>query len=397
VRIVRALTPAALEDGRYENGWNGRQILAHLASIEWTYPKLLEIARDAAAGPPATAEPPTRTMQGGNDAYNARQVAKREHLSAAELLAEFERNRAATIAAVTAADEALFARQIRSAGGVTGPLGDVFHAVAVAHVLGHAHDIAGPSASAPVSTTRPVAAGAYRFLPGIAPYSSGVVAAAGYQIVHATLRAPVPWRAGFDLIDHHLRSEGRPRAALCAIALRSPKPFTFSGFAEFNAGYRGVLDAWGLLVDGANPIARTNVAPLVAAPAEPSLYAFAYTVPGGTPRPTFVVAGSGEVVELAAERIVRRGQTSPDAIRDKAAFVMDVMAKRLRGLGADWTEVTAIDVYTPHPIEPFARELLLGAAGPAAIHGLRWYPSRPPIDELEFEMDVRGVARELVL
>jgi hypothetical protein len=148
VRIVRALTPAALEDGRYENGWNGRQILAHLASIEWTYPKLLEIARDAAAGPPATAEPPTRTMQGGNDAYNARQVAKREHLSAAELLAEFERNRAITIAAVEAADEALLARPIRSAGGVTGPLALVFYAVAVAHVLGHAHDIAGPSGTA---------------------------------------------------------------------------------------------------------------------------------------------------------------------------------------------------------------------------------------------------------
>ncbi len=61
-----------------------------------------------------------------------------------ELLSEFERNRAATIAAVEAADEALFARRIRSAGGVTGPLAAVFYQVAVAHVLGHAHDLAGP-------------------------------------------------------------------------------------------------------------------------------------------------------------------------------------------------------------------------------------------------------------
>src|SRR2546428_8886238 len=29
----------------------------------------------------------------------------------------------------------------------------------------------------------------------------------------------------------------------------------------------------------------TNVAPLVGAPSEPSLYAFAYTIPGATPRP----------------------------------------------------------------------------------------------------------------
>jgi hypothetical protein len=242
-----------------------------------------------------------------------------------------------------------------------------------------------------------VPSGQYRFLPGIAPYSSGVVALPGHQIVHATLRAPIPWRDGFALIDRHLRSEGRPRAALCAIALRSPKPFTFAGFAEFNAGYRAVLAEWGLLVDGANPIARTNVAPLVGAPAEPSLYGFAYTLAGTTTRPTFVVAGSGEVVELAAERIIRRGETSPDAIREKAVFVMGVMQTRLRGLGADWPDVTTVDVYTPHPIEPFVRDVLLGSAGPAAVHGVRWFPSHPPVIDLEYEMDMRGVAREIVL
>jgi hypothetical protein len=156
---LRALPPERLEEGRYENGWNGRQILAHLASIEWTYPRLIDIARDAEAAPlPATtaAPPPaaagalpTRTMRGGNDAYNERQVAKRAEHSVAQLLAEFEDNRAATIRAVEAAADALFARPIRSAGGVTGSLGEVFYQVAVAHVLGHARDIAGPGAAPP--------------------------------------------------------------------------------------------------------------------------------------------------------------------------------------------------------------------------------------------------------
>jgi hypothetical protein len=147
---VRALPPERLEEGRYENGWNGRQILAHLASIEWSYPRLIDIARGAAAtgagatgGTPAGGDPPTRSMRGGNDAYNDRQVAKRAHVSPADLLAEFEQNRAATIAAVEAAEAELFARDIRSAGGVTGPLAVVFHQVAVMHVLGHARDIAG--------------------------------------------------------------------------------------------------------------------------------------------------------------------------------------------------------------------------------------------------------------
>ena len=148
--IVRTLSPERLERGRYENGWNGRQILAHLASIEWTYPRLIDIARDPTAGNDgesgarADAEPPTRTMRGGNDAYNDRQVAKRAHRSVADLMGEFEANRAATIRAVEAADEQLFGRHIRSAGGVTGPLARVFYQVAIVHVLGHARDIASP-------------------------------------------------------------------------------------------------------------------------------------------------------------------------------------------------------------------------------------------------------------
>ena len=145
LRIVRALPAAKLEEGRYENGWNGRQILAHIASIEWSYPRLIDIARDADSPKPQAAptDPPTRSMRGGNDAYNDRQVAKRASVSVPDLLAEFETNRAATIAAVEAADDALFARQIRSAGGIVGPLAEVFRQVAVLHVLGHARDISG--------------------------------------------------------------------------------------------------------------------------------------------------------------------------------------------------------------------------------------------------------------
>lgn len=241
--------------------------------------------------------------------------------------------------------------------------------------------------------------GGYRFLPGIPAFSSGVVAASGWEIVHVTLAAPLPWRDGFARIDGHLRAEGRPRAALCGIELRSPAPFTFDGFARFNDGYRALLDEWGILVDGDNPIPRTNVAPLVAAPREPSLYAFDYTVRGDTPTPTFVVAGAGEMGDRArgADGIVRRGETSPEAMREKARFVMGIMAERMRALGAEWSRVTTIDVYTAQPIHGFLVEEILGPAGPAAIHGVRWFPSRPPIEGLEFEVDMRGLRRDLVL
>jgi hypothetical protein len=240
--------------------------------------------------------------------------------------------------------------------------------------------------------------GLYRFLPGGEPYSAGAVAMTGAEIVHATLATPVPWRVGFTLIERHLASLGRPRTALCAIQLRIPAPLSFDGFADFNRGYRALLADWGLLVDGQNPIARTNVAPVVGAPPEPSLYACSYTVPAepGTPT-TFVVAGSGELRagHRSPEAIVRRGETSSEAMREKAAYVMGVMAERLAGLGVGWAGVNAVSIYTPHPIEPFVLDTVLRPMGPAAVHGLHVFPSRPPIVGLEYEMDVRGVRREI--
>lgn len=142
VRKLDQLPAGAFEAGRYESGWNGRQILAHVAAIEWTYPRLLEIPLQAPAAS-VGGSPPTRTAQGGIDAYNARQVEKREGMSVAELLAEFARNREATIAAVSAVGEELLSQPIRSAGGVTGPLGFVIESVAVRHVVQHGRDIAG--------------------------------------------------------------------------------------------------------------------------------------------------------------------------------------------------------------------------------------------------------------
>lgn len=157
---LRALPAEEFEQGRYESGWNARQILAHVASIEWTYPRLMDVAKQGtplAAGekPPEVrqTEPeesgglPSRAVQGGIDAYNQRQVDKRAQASAADLLAEFQKNRAATIAAVEGADEALLTTPIRSAGGITGILASVIHALAVAHVLGHMNDIVGAEAT----------------------------------------------------------------------------------------------------------------------------------------------------------------------------------------------------------------------------------------------------------
>uniref|UniRef100_A0A540VCH0 RidA family protein n=1 Tax=Litorilinea aerophila TaxID=1204385 RepID=A0A540VCH0_9CHLR len=242
--------------------------------------------------------------------------------------------------------------------------------------------------------------GHYRFLTGIAPYSSGVIAMPGYEIVRARLAAPLPYRQGFELIDRHLDGCGRPPQALCAVELRIPEPLTFDGFAAFNADYQELLARKGLLVEGLNPIARTNVAPAVAPPEEAVLYAFSYTVPNPETRPTFVVAGAGDLrdqADLSPAAIVRPGDTTPAGLRAKATCVMEVMAARLQGLGLAWADVTAVDVYTVHSLSPLLVDVLLAPMGPAARHGVHWFYSRPPISGLDFEMDLRGVAREILV
>jgi hypothetical protein len=244
----------------------------------------------------------------------------------------------------------------------------------------------------------PNSPGGYAFLRGIGAYSAGVIADPQFTIEHVRVAGCIPWKAGFECVEAHLRAAGRPREALCAVALRSPKPFSFDGFNQFNAAYVEVLKRWELLVDGLNPIARTNIAPEIDPPGEPSLYSFAYTTPATLCRPArgFVVAGAGELPEgsLNPQDVVRRGETSPHALASKAGFVLDLMERRLEGLGASWGDVTVTNIYTVHDVNALLAPQILPRLGRAGQHGVTWHYARPPIVSIEYEMDLRGCIRE---
>lgn len=237
--------------------------------------------------------------------------------------------------------------------------------------------------------------GGFAFLRGVFPYSQGVVAQPGFTIERVRFARPVPVTEGFRRIAAHLAALGRPSTALCACELRSPKPFSFAGFGDFNRGYVAVLEAWGLYRDGLNAVARSNVAPELDPPAEPSFHAFSYTVPAADAQPSYVVAGSGEWPEGGRfpEDIVGRGDVSVAGLRRKADWVIATMASRLRGLGAAATDATVTQVYSVHDIHPLV----------PAIHGLApnaslvWHYCRPPIEGLDYEMDLRAVSCERVL
>ena len=243
-------------------------------------------------------------------------------------------------------------------------------------------------------TIQPFAPGNYRFITHAFQYSGGVSAKPGFAIERARFARPLPLAEGFDAIEAYLARLGRPPTAFCACELRSPKQFTEQGFIDFNRHYVQRLEKWGIFRDEINPVARSNVCPEIDPPAMPSFYAFCYTVPGGGT--SFVAAGSGEASDgpgSYAERIVRLGDQSPDGMRDKARYVRGAMERRMGALGFGWQDVTATQVYTVfnlHPIVPVVFDV-------AAAGGLTWHYARPPVEGLDFEMDVRGLARELVV
>jgi hypothetical protein len=241
------------------------------------------------------------------------------------------------------------------------------------------------------------ALGGYRFLTHAFQYSGGVAAEPGFEIVRARFAKMLPLEAGFDAVEAHLKSLGRPFQAFCACELRSPGQFTDQGFIDFNRVYVRRLEQWGIFKDDVNPVARSNVCPEIAPPREPSLYAFCYTVAGSGPR-SFVAAGSGEARGEGGPygpRIVRLGDQSAAGMRDKTRLVVEVMGERMAPLGFGWDDVTATQIYTVFDIYPAMADEIVAKGAAAA--GVTWHYCRPPVQGLDFEMDVRGVTREIVI
>jgi hypothetical protein len=239
--------------------------------------------------------------------------------------------------------------------------------------------------------------GGYQFVKGVFQYSAGVTAMPGYRIVRVRFHDPVPLDEGFRRIEQMIGATGRPLTAFCACELRSPAPFTETGFAAFNKIYVETLERWKIYDGATNPVARSNVCPAVDPPSEPSFYAFAYTEVAPAAEPSFIVAGSGEAPEGRGnyrDHIVRLGDVTPAGLREKARFVLGEMERRLSAMGFGWADTTATQIYTVHDIHPFLADEIVRRG--AARSGLTWHFNRPPVVELEYEMDCRGVAVERV-
>ena len=243
------------------------------------------------------------------------------------------------------------------------------------------------------------APGGYRYIPAVFQYSAGVAAEDGFELERARFMTPVPLADAFAAVEAHLKAIGRPLTAFAQCELRSPGQFTEQGFIDFNKHYVTTLERWGIYKDGVNPVARTNVCPVYNEPAVPSMLAFTYTVPAAkAARRTFMLAGGGDArpgSQPYNERIVRFGDTSPEGLREKVVYVIAEMERRLKLLGFGWQDAVSTQAYTVQNVGHLIGEEL--ARRGAMEAGLVWYYVRPPVIGLEYEMDVRGTARELII
>ncbi|MBS0532126.1 MAG: hypothetical protein JSS22_22425 [Proteobacteria bacterium] len=240
--------------------------------------------------------------------------------------------------------------------------------------------------------------GGYRYIPGVSQYSAGVAALPGFSLERVRFADPVPMKEGFARAAEIIKAAGRPLTAFCACELRSPAPFTESGFKIFNGEYTGYLSQWGITTNGANPVARSNVCPKLDPPSVPGFHAFSFTVLASNAPSSFIISGSGEAPEGKSnyrEHAVRLGDTGPAAMKDKAMWVLGEMERRMSAFGGTWSTLTGVQLYTVHDIHPFLESEL--AKRGAMRNGLTWHFNRPPVIDLEYEMDCRRVFSERVV
>jgi hypothetical protein len=247
-------------------------------------------------------------------------------------------------------------------------------------------------------TTSDFTAGNYRFIPAVFQYSSGAAADRDFEIERVRFDRLVSLAEGFAQAARYIQATGRPLTSFCACELRSPAAFTEEGFRKFNEHYVKTLAEWGIYDGATNPVARSNVCPEIDPPSEPSFYAFSFTRPLEGATPTFVIAGGAEARGgngTYPERIVRYRDLSPEGIKEKVRFTVQAMERRLSEFGFGWKDTTGVQAYCIRDFHPVLADELVRRG--ATRSGLTWHFARPPVIDLEYEMDCRRVMRETVI
>ncbi len=107
-------------------------------------------------------------------------------------------------------------------------------------------------------------------------------------------------------------------------------------------------------------------------------------------------SASGPAPAMPAD-VVRAGETTAQALLEKAGSVVSVVGDQLEALGVVWDDSVAVHLYSGHDLAHAVKRELLHAAGVSPAHGVVWHDTAPPVLGLELEIDVRRYQRELTV
>ncbi len=232
----------------------------------------------------------------------------------------------------------------------------------------------------------------YAYLPGGANFSEGVVTLPGYAMTRIVFCQPLHYRQGFERASVFLSALGLTMRAICGAELRIERPLSLDGFAQLNHDYVECLDAWGLRIGDDSPITRTNIAVDRVFPKQPLLYAFSYVHGHESVQRCFLTAGTGEIDDR--DLIIALDDHSAAGIGAKMDFVISALAQTLIHLEVDASSLTHVHTYTRLPIAVATlNDALSGVCGSLSC-GIRWFYQCPPVQGVEFEMDVRRIVGE---
>jgi hypothetical protein len=141
-RLVGATPEGAWTRGVYENGWNAKQVLGHLAAMSGVANFVMMMAQAPA---------PAGGMGGGGafdiDQFNAQQTALRESKTPADLLDEIRGNFTRDAGAVEKASDDLLSKRYKApwdveGAAVEGTVADVIVGSLKGHYRGHLDELA---------------------------------------------------------------------------------------------------------------------------------------------------------------------------------------------------------------------------------------------------------------
>ena len=136
-RLASAASDSAWTSGVYENGWNAKQVLCHLALAANVPAYLIGIAQ----------APKSSSGDGAPgldvDEFNEREVARRQEKPVSEILDEIDATYETSISAVTVAPDDLLAGTMRTPWGTEGVLAAlILHEDLRDHVMVHLSEMA---------------------------------------------------------------------------------------------------------------------------------------------------------------------------------------------------------------------------------------------------------------